>query len=107
MIKRLNTINGKPVQAKVLTITELAAQLQTMIEKGQGDLPVFASDGRASYPFSTVVTCSASQYADCLLLQPQPHLHAEPRDLRGKGDDYVNNVNAEADRIREVCGAFV
>jgi hypothetical protein len=106
MITRLNTKDGKPVQTRVLTVAEFAAQLQAMIEQGQGDLPVFASDVRARYPFSMTVPLTASLYPDCLLIQPQPHLHAAPRQLRNKGDSYIETVNSEADCIRESCGAF-
>jgi hypothetical protein len=106
MTKRINMMDGKPVQARILTVAELATQLQTMIERGQGELPVFSSDGRARYPFGIVVPFTKSGYADCMLIKPQPHLHAATTPKARHAESYFNEVNAEADRTRSACGAF-
>ena len=105
-IRNINTVNGAPVQASILTVAELAEHLKALIQRGQGDLPVFSSDGRASFPFEMVVPYTPSGYPECLLVKPQPHLHAEARDLFDRPASYFDHINAEADRIREVCGAF-
>lgn len=102
----IHTATGQPVQKRILTVAELAAQLQDMILRGQGDLPVFTSDGRGSFLFETVVPYTPAGYPDCLLIKPQAHLHAEVRDFPRHSTDYFERINAEADRIREVCGAF-
>jgi hypothetical protein len=104
--RNVNMLNGSPVQARILTVDELAAILQTMRERGQGALPVFASDARARYPLATMVTYTPSGYPECLLIRPQPHLHAEVRDTSAKCASYFADANAEADRVREACGAF-
>ena len=104
--RSVNTMNGNPVQQRILTVAEMAAQLQSMIERGQGDLPVFANDGRARYPLGTVVPYTPSGYPECLLIQPQPHLHAEVKDTKRWAASYYQQANDEADRIRATCGAF-
>lgn len=102
----LDTRTGLPAQQRILTVVELAAQLQDMIDRGQGNLPVFASDGRACYPFSTVVPYTPSGYPECLLVKPAPHLHAGPASTGRADADYVACINADADRVRAACGAF-
>ncbi len=101
-----HTETGLPVQHRILTVAELAAQLQDMIERGQGDLPVFSSDGRACYPFSTVVPYTPSGYPECLLIKPQAHLHAEVTEKKRASTLYFEKINEDADRIRASCGAF-
>ena len=106
MIKHVNMMDGQPVQTRILTVAELAAQLQSMIERGQGELPVFSSDGRACYPFGTMVPYTKSGYPDCMLIKPHPHLHAATDPKARHSESYFAEVNAEADRIRASCGAF-
>lgn len=104
---RVSMFHDVPVQQRILTVAEFAGQLQKMIESGQGGLPVFTSDGRAMYPMETVVPLTASGYHECLLIKPQPHLHAEVKDMgMNCHASYFEHVNAEADRIRAACGAF-
>lgn len=106
MKPNVNMMNGKQIQQRILTVSEFAAQLQSMIEQGQGDLPVFASDVRARYPMATVVPYTTSGYPECLLIQPQPHLHAEVKGTKRWPSTYFQHVNEEADQIRASCGAF-
>lgn len=105
-IRSINRLNGEPVRKRVVTVAELAAQLQAMINAGQGDLPVFSCDGRARFPFETVVPYTQSGYAEALLIKPQAHLHVEEADTKRWDASYYQRVNAEADAVREMCGAF-
>ena len=98
--------DGEPVYQRILTVAELAAQLQHLVDCGQGELPVFASDTRARYPFATLVPYTISGYADCFLIQPQPHLHAELKDIGRWPASYFEHANLEADQVRAACGAF-
>jgi hypothetical protein len=102
----ISVIDGKPVTRPVITVAELAAQLQSMIADGHGNLPVFASDGRGRYPFQTFVPLNRAGYHDCLLIQPQPHLHVEEKPVGLKPEGYFREVNEEADGVRKACGAF-
>lgn len=105
-IRSINKFNGEPVRTPVVTVAELAAQLQAMIDANQGDLPVFSCDGRARFPFTTVVPYTQSGYPEALLIRPQAHLHVEESDTKRWDASYYQRVNAEADAVREACGAF-
>lgn len=104
--RHVTRINGVPVYQRVITVRELSSQLQELINRGHGDLPVFASDTRARYPLATLMPYTISGYAECLLIQPQPHLHVEVKGTGRWPASYYQIVNEEADQVRAACGAF-
>jgi hypothetical protein len=97
-----------PVQLKAPTVAELAKYFTELAAVPNcADLPVYGSDGRACYPLEYMTQYSPSGYRSCVLVKPRPDCHLLPVP-RFEGDTSPRQVelNAEADRVRENCGAF-
>jgi hypothetical protein len=90
------------------TVAELHAQLQALIDQGKGDLPVCATDCRARYPFQAYTVLNPSGYTDALLIYVRPDAHFAQRHPlpRNWSENRVAEWNAEADTIKQRCGAF-
>lgn len=96
------------IELKSYTVAELHAYLQTLIERGQGYLPVVATDCRARYPFQLYTVSNASGYPDALLINVRPDAHFETRLDRPMhwSDDCEQRWNTGADIIKARAGAF-
>lgn len=96
------------IELKTMTVAELHAQLQALLDDGKGDLPVCATDCRARYPFQAYTVLDQSGYADALLIYVRPDAHfAQPDPLPlNWGPSRVQEWNSHADAIKERCGAF-
>lgn len=96
------------IELPTVTVAELHAQLQALIEQGKGELPVCATDCRARYPFQAYTVLNQSGYTDALLIYVRPDAHFAQRDPLpiNWGPSRVREWNAEADTIKQRCGAF-
>ena len=96
------------IQLHTYTVAELHAQLQALIDKGEGTLPVCATDCRGRYPFQAYTVLNQSGYTDALLIYVRPDAHFEQRDPLpiNWGPNQVHGWNEEADTIKRRCGAF-
>lgn len=96
------------IELPTVTVAELHAQLQALIEQGKGELPVCATDCRARYPFQAYTVLNQSGYTDALLIYVRPDAHFAQRDPLPINwhPSRVREWNAEADTIKESCGAF-
>lgn len=56
------------------------AQLQALIDRGLGSIPVCATDCRARYPFQAYTVLDESGYTDALLLYVRSDAHFAQRD---------------------------
>lgn len=96
------------VTLKPCTVRDLHAQLQAMMDLGQGDIPVCATDCRARYPFQAYAVNGPSGYTDALLIHVRPDAHfaqLNPLPLNW-WPSRVAEWNREADEIKGRCGAF-
>lgn len=91
------------IEIKTMTVAELHAQLQALVDKGQGDLPVCATDCVARYPFQAYTVLNQSGYTDALLIYVRPDAHFAQRDPqpRNWSADRVAAWNAAADEVRQ------
>lgn len=89
------------IQLHTYTVAELHAQLQALIDKGEGSLPVCATDCRGRYPFQAYTVLNQSGYTDALLIYVRPDAHFEQRDPLpiNWGPNQVHGWNEEADTI--------
>lgn len=96
------------IELKTYTVADLHAQLQALIDDGKGHVPVCATDCRGRYPFQAYTVLNKSGYTDALLIYVRPDAHfATPSPLpRHWGSDRVTKWNAEADSVKQQCGAF-
>ena len=96
------------IELPTITIAELHKQLQAYIDQGLGDVPVVATDCRGHYPFQAYTVLNQSGYTDAFLLYVRPDAHFAQRDPLplNWGPSRVAEWNAEADRVKSVCGAF-
>lgn len=96
------------IQLPTITVRELHAQLQSLIDQGKGDVPVCATDCRARYPFQAYTVLNQSGYTDALLIYVRPDAHFAQRNPLplNWGASRVDEWNAEADTIKGRCGAF-
>lgn len=96
------------IELKTMTVADLHAQLQALLDDGKGDLPVCATDCRARYPFQAYTVLNQSGYTDALLICVRPDAHFAQRDPLplNWGTSRVQEWNSEADAIKERCGAF-
>ncbi len=96
------------IELKTYTVSELHAQLQALIDQGQGDVPVCATDCRGRYPFEAYTVLNRSGYTDALLIYVRPDAHFAPPDPLplNWGAERVADWNAEADSVKQRCGAF-
>lgn len=90
------------------TVAELHAQLQTLMDRGLGDVPVVATDCRARYPFQAYTVLNQSGYTDALLIRVRPDAHFAPKSPLPLNWSARRTAdwNAEADRVKSACGAF-
>lgn len=96
------------IKLPTVTVRELHAQLQALIDQGKGDIPVCATDCRARYPFQAYTVLNQSGYTDALLIYVRPDAHfAERAPLpMNWHPNRVSRWNDEADEIKSRCGAF-
>lgn len=96
------------IQLHTYTVAELHAQLQSMIDRGLGNVPVCATDCRARYPFQAYTVRNLSGYTDALLIYVRPDAHFAPKSPLpiNWGAGRINEWNEEADRVKAACGAF-
>jgi len=96
------------IELNTMTVAELHAQLQVLIEQGKGDTPVCATDCRARYPFQVYTVLSPSGYTDALLIHVRPDAHFAQRNPLplNWGESRVQEWNSTADAIKTRCGAF-
>lgn len=96
------------IELKTYTFADLHAQLQALIDRGLGNVPVCATDCRARYPFEAYTVLDQSGYTDALLIYVRPDAHFAERDPLpiNWGSDRVATWNQEADSIKARCGAF-
>ncbi|EGC7113047.1 hypothetical protein H9T43_002222 [Salmonella enterica] len=95
-------------EIEVMTVAELHAQLQKLIEDGLGDVPVCATDLRARYPLQAYSVLSESGYTDAFLINVRPDAHfkrSEPLPPNW-GENRLVEWNSNADAIRQSCGPF-
>lgn len=90
------------IELKTMTVADLHAQLQALIDDGKGDLPVCATDCRARYPFQAYTVLNSSGYPDALLIYVRPDAHFAQRDPLplNWGPGRVAKWNDEADAIK-------
>lgn len=98
------------IQMKPMTIMELHAQLQALVDAGHGAKPVVTTDCRADYPFHAYTVHNQSGYLDKLLIyaRPDARFADRPYDLKSfnASADQVKGWNDGADLIASRCGAF-
>ena len=96
------------IELQTYTVAELHAQLQTLVDRGLGNIPVCATDCRARYPFQAYTVLCPSGYTDTLLIYVRPDAHFAQRSPLpiNWGSARVADWNAEADAIKARCGAF-
>ncbi len=96
------------IELKTYTVAELHAQLQTMIDRGLGSIPVCATDCRARYPFEAYTVLDHSGNTDALLIYVRPDAHFAQRNPLpiNWAPNRVAEWNHEADSIKTRCGAF-
>ena len=96
------------IELKTMTVADLHAQLQALIDAGKGNVPVCATDARARYPFQAYTVLNQSGYTDALLIYVRPDAHFAERDPLplNWGPHRVQKWNDEADATKASCGAF-
>lgn len=97
----------KPI-LPVITVAQLHAQLQSLMDRGMGNLPVCATDCRAFYPFQAYTTLNPSGYTDALLINVRPDARfcAPANPPVGWNLGRIEEWNHEADAVAARCGAF-
>ena len=97
-----------PIEIKTMTVADLHAQLQALMDQGLGNVPVCATDCRARYPFQAYTVLNASGYTDAMLIYVRPDAHFAQRDPLPPnwGPRRVAEWNQEADAVKQRCGAF-
>jgi hypothetical protein len=98
------------IELRPITIRELHAQLQALIDAGHGAKPVVITDCRADYPFQAYTVNNQSGYIDKFMIYARPDARFQARkyDLRefNASPEQVAGWNDGADLIAERCGAF-
>lgn len=98
------------IQIKPMTIKELHAQLQALVDAGHGGNPVVTTDCRADYPFQAYAVHNQGGYLDKLLIyaRPDARFADRPYDMASfnASPEQIKGWNAGADLIAERCGAF-
>lgn len=97
-----------PIELPSVTVAELHAQLQYLVNRGLGDVPVVATDCRGRYPFQAYTVLDGSGYTDALLLYVRPDAHFAQRAPlpMNWGSNRIDEWNAQADDVKSTCGAF-
>ncbi|MFX2609456.1 hypothetical protein [Enterobacter mori] len=95
-------------EIEIMTVAELHAQLQQLVDEGHGDIPVCASDLRARYPFKAYTVLSTAGYTEALLINVLPDAHFSRKEPlpANWGQNRVAEWNSDADAVRQSCGAF-
>lgn len=98
------------IQLRPVTIAELHAQLQALVDAGHGAKPVVTTDCRADYPFQAYTVCNQTGYVDKLLIYARPDARFQHRNYSFNEfqatPEQVVGWNEGADLIAERCGAF-
>lgn len=96
------------IELKTHTVSDLYEQLKVLMERGEGNVLVCATDCRGRYPFTAYTVLNQSGYTDALLIYVRPDAHFAQLDPlpMNVGASRVNEMNAEADRVKTTCGAF-
>lgn len=68
------------IEIKAMTVAQLHAQLQQLVDRGEGDVPVCATDCVARYPFTAYSVLNAAGYVDALLIPVRPDAAFAPPD---------------------------
>lgn len=96
------------IEIEVMTVAELHAQLQELINEGLGDVPICVTDLRARYPFQAYSVLSESGKTDDFLINVRADAHfkhSEPPPPNWE-KIWVGEWNSNADAIRQSCGPF-
>lgn len=96
------------IELKTHTVSDLYEQFKVLVERGEGGIPVCATDCRGRYPFTAYTVLNQSGYTDALLIYVRPDAHFAQLDPlpMNVGANRINEMNAEADRVKTTCGAF-
>lgn len=96
------------IELKTHTVSDLYEQFKVLVERGEGGIPVCATDCRGRYPFTAYTVLNQSGYTDALLFYVRPDAHFAQLDPlpMNVGANRINELNAEADRVKTTCGAF-
>lgn len=102
------------IKIDAMTVQQLHAQLQSLMDRGLGNLPVVATDCRARYPFQAYTVSNQSGYTDALLIYVRPDAHFVSRGEAPASaladrewlEYRAHTWNAEADETKAACGAF-
>ena len=91
------------IELKTMTVADLHAQLQALMDAGHGDVPVCATDAAARFPFQMYPVRNTSGYVDALLIRVRPDAHFAQRDPLPPNwsQSRVLRWNDEADAIKK------